>query len=81
MFECGGMEGEGGGQEGENKLKVNESPGCGFLSVLKMGISRTSEPESYLSLVTLLWITIGIINNGCAPYSQKDPVLWQQKIS
>ena len=46
------------------KLKVNQSPGYGFPSVLKVGISQVSEPESYLPLVTLLWVTISMINNG-----------------
>lgn len=79
MFECWGVEGEGGARKVRKKLKVNQSLGRGFLSVLKKGISQTAEPEPYLSLVTPLWITISIINNGCAPHNRKDPMLFGNK--
>lgn len=76
VFECWRVEGEGGARKVRKKLKVNQSLGCGFLSVLEKGISQASEPEPSLSLVTLLWITISIINNGCAPHNRKDPMLF-----
>lgn len=79
VFECWGVEGEGGARKVRKKLKVSQSLGHGFLSVLKKGISQASEPKSYLSLVTLLWITISIINNGCAPHNQKDLMLFGKK--
>lgn len=48
VFELWGVEGEGGARKVRKKLKVNQSLGLGFLSVLKEGISQAAEPEPLL---------------------------------
>lgn len=48
MFELWGVESEGGARKVRKKLKVNQSLGLGFLSVLKEGISQAVEPEPLL---------------------------------
>lgn len=55
MFEYGQWKVREGARKVRIKFKVNQSPGCGFLSVLKVGISQPPESGSDLSLVTLLW--------------------------
>lgn len=74
ISESGGVEDEGRDQEGENKFRVNQSPGCNFLSVLKMGISQAWSQS--LTYHLLLYHGKQHNNNGCAVHNRKDSMVF-----
>ena len=77
MFEGGGVEGEEGGQEGENKVQGQSKPRLWFPVCSENRVFPSFRAR--VLLVPPLGITISIINNGCAPYNQKDPVVFGNK--
>lgn len=79
MFECGAVEGEEGAQEGENKAQGQSKPRLWFPVCPENEVFPSLRAR--VLLVTPLWITISIINNGCAPHNQKDPMAFGTKIS
>lgn len=67
------------GQEGEKKAQGQSKPSLWFPVCPEKGDFPSCRARALLITCYSLWITISLINNGCAPHNRKDPMLFGNK--